>query len=182
MAAAASIAAAAIGAAGAIGGGILSSKGAKDAASAAQPRPQRIPLPPQASAINQMAARALAMNLGAVPPSFSDYVRSGGRATFPFQHPGFTPPEVRKLGFIDVRGNPVPFVDPVAAQSGDLNPEQTLFLARWLASQGRGGQLARLGKLSSRIERLEDKAPSPRREARLERLRGRLANRMGDRG
>src|SRR5690242_2030710 len=108
-AAAAGIAAAAIGAAGAIGGSVISSRGAANAAQiAGRGIGTKVPLPGYASAINHEVARGLAENMNAVPPSLDQYVKSGGTALFPWTNPGITPVEGVKLGIFDKKGNAVP--------------------------------------------------------------------------
>lgn len=147
---AAAIVPAVIGAAGSIGGAAISSSGARDAAAAARPHPQRIPLPKWAQAINSINARALALNAGKVAPSFVDYQQSGGTATFPWQDPGMTPAEAYKLGFINKRGKAKNFL-PTGEVPLDLTPEQLLFLAAWEKQHGLGGA-ARKNRREARKE------------------------------
>lgn len=179
-AAAAAIAAAAIGAAGSIGGAAISAKGAKDAASGS---PYKLPLPKYAQALNQQVAQALALNMGQQPPSFVDYVKSGGMETFPYIDPGISPQNARKLGLITGRGTDVPTMSAADAAAGNLNPEQLMFLADWTYRRGRkSSPLFDIGRLNTRITRLEGRPDTPRRDAREERLRGRLDDMLARRG
>jgi len=167
------IAAAAIGAAGSIGGGILSSQGASAAARAARPRRQTIPIPPYAKAGQELVARDLALNIGAVPPSFIDFVNSGGTATFPFQNPGLSPLEARQLGVVGPAGQQVPFVQP--GQS-TLTPEQQMYLGMQLARMHgplSHSPLANLYRLDVRRERLGDLLQTPGRIRREEKISAR---------
>lgn len=179
MATAAAIAAAAIGAAGSIAGGVISSQGASKAAKAGRSgRGEAIPLPKYAAAINHILARATALNVGAVPPSFADYQASGGTATFPWQDPGITSVEKYKLGLVDRAGGDVP-----GGPDSSLSPEERLFLAQWFASRGRqGNPLYGLGQLGNRIDRIDAKPSTPKRERRLDDLRGKLEDRLSKRG
>lgn len=142
MATAATIAAAAIGAAGSIGGAAISSQGAKSAAAAGAPHPEYVHLPGYAAAINREVARALALNMNKVPPSFAEYVDSGGTATFPWTDPGLSPIDLRRLGLMygsRKKGfKPVPLVSTEQAASGSLNAEQQAFLNQWLKHHGKG--------------------------------------------
>jgi hypothetical protein len=178
MATAAAIAAAAIGAAGAIGGSVISSQASKSAARAGKPDPHRIPLPPYAGAMNHYMARTLAANIDKVPPSFSDYLNSGGTAKFPFEDPGFTSVEAKKLGLIDKGGQPVPTLTAADAQNG-LNDDQQDFLARWMFAHGKvNSPLYNMGRLSTRIANLEARgAGGPARDAKISRLSEKLSKR-----
>ncbi len=167
----AAIVAAAIGAVGAIGGGVLASQGAKSAAKAARPRQQTIPIPPFAKAGQELVARDLALNMNAVPPSFIDFVKSGGQATFPFQDPGMTPLEARQLGVVGPAGEQIPFVGRGQSQ---LTPQQLMYLGFQLANlKGAAGKspLANLYRTTRREEHLETLPQDPKRVARESRLK-----------
>jgi hypothetical protein len=103
------IVAAVIGAGGAIGGGVLQSQAAGKAAGT-DPKVTTIPPAPYQQALNELYSRAIALNMAAVPPSFSQYVQSGGTAVFPYQQPGITPLEARELGLVSPTGGAIPYV------------------------------------------------------------------------
>jgi len=169
------IAAAAIGATGAIGGGLLASQGAKSAARSARPRQQTIPIPPFAKAGQELVARDFALNMNAIPPSFIDFIKSGGQSTFPMQTTGMTPLEARQLGVIGPQGQQIPFVDP---SQRSLSPQQLMFLGFQLANlKGPAGQspLANLYRTTKREEHLETLPQDPKRVAREAKLKGKEA-------
>lgn len=170
----ASIAAAAISAAGAIGGSLIGANAAENAASRSNVgQPQYVPLPKYAQVINRQMARATALNVDKMPPSFQDWVTSGGTATFPWTPAGLTPVEEWKLGLVDRYGGNVPGV----AQS-DMTPEQQIFLGQWMARHGRGGPLAKIGRLANRLDRLQAKPLTPHREKRIGNIEDRLARQL----
>lgn len=195
----ATIAAAVIGAAGTATGGVFAAQGAKAAANAANTTATTVPLPGYADALNHYMARLVAGNATRVAPSFTDWVKSGGTATFNMYDPGLTPREAGKLGFVDPRtGQEIPFVDPTTSE---LTPEQVLYLGQQNTrfARTRYGTQAkdpasryfraerRLGNLGERLEGLEAIDPSTlgpraarkterkiaRTERRIERVEGR---------
>lgn len=85
-------------------------------------------------ALQNYLSRIYAANVGGVPPSFSDYVSSGGTATFPFKDPRMTPNEAAELGFVAPQGGTVPFYQP---GQGQLTQEQQLYAAGELLKQHR---------------------------------------------
>ena len=174
MATAATIAAAAISAAGSIGGGALAAQGASKAARAARPRRQTVPIPPYAKAGQELVARDLALNMNAVPPSFMDFVNSGGTATFPFQDPGLSPLEARQLGIVGPQGQQVPFVQ---RGQGQLTPQQLMYLGMQLAHlKGMAGKgpLANIFRAAAREEHLKDLPQTHGRVAREGRIESRV--------
>jgi len=92
-----------------------------------KPRLTTIPLPPYAEALNKYTARLLAMNAKAQPPSFSDYVKSGGTEQFPLVDPGLTPTQAANLGLVTPQGKPQKWVSP---QATSMTPEQRLYLGQ----------------------------------------------------
>lgn len=93
---------------------------------------RQVPLPRWATPIVQHNALLTALNINQHPPSFSEWIQSGGKATFPLIDPGFTPKQFRQLGLVGAHNQPVPFVD-IAAQK-TLTPEQLLFIREQSAS------------------------------------------------
>lgn len=166
MATAAAIAAAAIGAAGSVAGGVLSSQGASKAAKAGKGSEHRFPLPPYQHALEQYYTRLLASNLNNVAPSFGSYVASGGAATFPMHDTGFTPQEARDLRLVGPRGGAIPFV---GKDQTALTPEQELFIGS--QQKSKGAPLGRAYHINQRIARILENNPD--RQALIERLRGR---------
>lgn len=181
----ATIAAAAIGAAGAIGGGIASAQGAKRAAAAGRGRNTTIPLPPYAEALNHYTARLLAANATDVAPSFGDWLKSGGQATFPLHDIGLNPEELMHLGFVDpVTGGSRPMYDPATGKQipgRKLTPEQLLYLGQHRVRDARaeGGQasgpIAQYARVTGRLGRLNEGDQTPRQQSTETRLSDRLA-------
>jgi len=86
-----------------------------------------IPLSPRSRALQGLSARLIAANVGAVPPTFAEFVRSGGMATFPLRGTELTPTEARRLDFVSrFGGQAIPFFDP--RMQTKLTPEQVLFM------------------------------------------------------
>jgi hypothetical protein len=54
----------------------------------------------------------LAMNAGARPPTFDEWVGSGGTKQFDMTIPGFTPMEARQLRMVGDTGEKIPTFDP----------------------------------------------------------------------
>lgn len=157
------VAAAAVAAAGAVAGGVISAQGAQAAAKAGKPRAQKFPLPPYELGLEKYQTRLLAENLTKTPPSFAQYVASGGTAQFPITDQGFTPQEARKLGIVGQRGQQVPFLAPGQTT---LTPEQQLYVGYLSAQQGQKGGLARAFRENRTIGELLQK---PQTEGRVER-------------
>jgi len=162
----------------------LASQGASKAAKAARPRQQTIPIPPFAKAGQELVARDLALNMNAVPPSFIDFVKSGGQATFPFQDPGISPLEARQLGIVGKQGQQVPFVQRGQTQ---LTPQQQLYLGLQL-SQLKGAPhddpLARLYRQEVLRQSLLNKPQTPgrvKREGRISANEEGIKKRLGER-
>lgn len=59
-----------------------------------------------ANALQGWAARLLAMNANASPPSLMEWAASGGEAELPLEIPEFTPKEAQMLKFVDDYGDP----------------------------------------------------------------------------
>lgn len=182
----ATIAAAVIGAAGAIGGGVLSSQAASKAARAAG-RPgtaTTVKMPDYADALNRYTARLIAANETSVAPSFSDWLKSGGTATFPMRSVDMTPAEAAKLHLVDPKtGKAIPFVDPSQTK---LTPEQVLYLGQTrIRAKGEKAQglAARYARVTNRLEALQGKdTQTPRiqrHEAKLERRQTGLEKKLG---
>lgn len=167
------IAVAAIAAAGTASAAAIQSHGASAAAAAGRPSTHKFPLPKSQRAFQNYYTRVLAQNLTDVAPSFADYIKSGGTATFPMHDTGFTPNEAKNLGIVGPRGQQVPFVAP---GSNQLTPEQALYLG-YQISQAPGhdpnNPLARAYRLNQRIGRIEGRPQTDQRQAREQRLRTR---------
>jgi hypothetical protein len=121
----ATIAAAAIAAGGAAYSGVQQSQAASAAAKQAG-KMTRVPLPGYAGAVNRYAAQLAAENANVQPPSFQDWVKSGGQATFPLRDPGLTPAMQRNLGLVSKQGFNVPRTPEGTA---GLTQDQLMFLA-----------------------------------------------------
>lgn len=132
----------------------------------AGPKQRKIPLTPYMAAFERYNARLLAQNETNQPPSFGDWLKSGGTATFPINNPGFTPQEARRLGIVGPHGTQVPFVSPGQSM---LTPEQQLYLGY----QQHKGPLFKAYRENQRIGRLEGMPQTAGREAREARLRSR---------
>jgi len=182
----ATIAAAVIGAAGAGTGGYFASQGAK-AAAGGGPSVQTVPLPGYADALNHYIARIVAGNLTNRPPSFGEWVASGGQAAFPINYTGLTPREAGKLGFVDPKtGQEIPFVEPGVTS---LTPDQVLYLGQQNLRAARAAgnpqpddpasryylQERRLGRLEERKKKLEERAALDLRPGQERRVERRLA-------
>lgn len=162
----ATIVAAVIGAAGAATSGVMAAQGAR-AAGRVGTSTETVPLPGYADALNHYMSRLVAGNVTSVAPTFTDWVSSGGRATFPLMDTGMTPREAGKLGFVDPRtGQEVPFVDPNATK---LTPEQVLYL---------GQQNTRYARTVHGTQAKDPASRYYRADRRLENLNDRLARRQ----
>lgn len=182
MATIAAVAAAAIGAAGTAYSASQSAGAARGLASV-RGQTRTIPLTPEQRGLNQYYTRVLASNLSATPPSFSDYVMSGGTARFPLQNLGMTPREAELLGLIDKRGNTIPMVDSATVDETGLTLEQKKALGREQLQSGRPNTpLARANMFENRVGKLTDRmnldTTGPNRDAhimdRINRLNDRI--------
>lgn len=169
-----------VGAGGSIAGGLLGQKKGNG------PNLQTVPLPPYAQAVNRYIARLYASNVNAQPPSFGDYVKSGGTATFPIRDPGFTPLDLQQLGFIDAQGNPSSFLPDT--QHTDLTTEQKLFLGQQLARRGGTGLLASAYRKGAKADRIQGRLDAGVTQhpdiatAKVDKLRNRSAYLIGRTG
>ena len=120
----ASIAAAAIAAGGAAYQMTQSAQGAQAAAKAAS-KTKTIPLPGYANVADRYAAQLAVLNANVQPPSFQDWVKSGGQATFPMRDPGLTPEMERNLGLVNKAGYNVP---RITTDTAGLTPDQLMYL------------------------------------------------------
>lgn len=76
-------------------------------------------------ALSRYTSRLLAENAGALPPTFQEFLQSGGTARFPLQGVGqFTPLEAVQLGLVRKTGE-IPYYK---TGQGALTPEQLVFL------------------------------------------------------
>lgn len=152
------------------------------------PRLTRIPQTPSQRGLEQYYTRILASNLTTMPPSFNDFVMSGGTARLPLQNLGMTPREAQLLGLIDKRGNPIPVVDSSTVDTTGLTSvEQQRSLG---ASQMRAGEinspLARANQIENRANRLQgviDAGVGPNRQdnimERIQRMQDRITRLRG---
>lgn len=140
-------------------------------------------------------SRLFALNAATPPPSFADYVKSGGTATFPMAGVGqFTPREAQQLNLVGTNNQPMPWFDPTAqnrlteAQAmevgakrrqqrqqgiriGPMTPEE--LLAQYNEQVLRQERSLRTGKMGfKRGQRVSRKLASDR--DMLEKLRGQL--------
>lgn len=174
------IAAAAIAAAGAAataGSTIYASKqqsAAAGKAAKAAGTPTNVPLPPYAAALNKDIARIYALNMGQMPPSFAQFVSSGGAAKFPFIDPGLDPKQREQLGLIGPGNQPVPFQSRQTSQQ-PLTMQQILFegMRRLSKNPNRMDPISRLTRVSDNLKKLQAKDQTPQRERKEARLQGR---------
>ena len=151
----------------------IAAAGATGAFGEGSPDIRTIPLTRRARALQSIAARVLATNLGSVAPTFQEFVQSGGTATFPLVGTSLTPKEVKQLGLVSKQGGTIPIFDP--AKQTALTPEQLIFLATESQRQGNDLGLSQLGTVSRRIERRERQGkPTASLEERREKLLRRL--------
>lgn len=176
--AAAVIAASAIAAAGSLASAGVQAYGASQAAKAGKGSAHKIPLPRYQRGLQSYYARMLAANMLAEPPSFADYVKSGGTATFPMKDLAFTPREARELGFVGKHGEQIPYVQPGQTS---LTPEQKLYLgSQQIHDPGMAGSaLARAYQLNQRVGRILGRPDTPKREQRVANLRAKRDRLLG---
>jgi len=145
-----------------------------------------------ATGLQSYAARTLALNAGARPPSFDEWVASDGRARFELNLPDFTPMEAKQLRLVSEWGGPIPGFDP--EKQDRLTPEQLIWLGRLRrrikSREPLGHEYAvmpeeRLAALAKRQERLLERQKEgllgPKGERRLEKTKqkmDRLIDRM----
>src|SRR5438874_1921837 len=130
------------------------------------------PEPAYERALRHYTSRLLAQGASSVPPSFLDFVASGGKATFDIGDPRMTVGEARGVGEFDSKGRPIPRYQPGQQQ---LTLDQMLYLAH--APKGGFGTtpgIKKAGQEYKKLQTLEDKKQTPHREKREEKLRGKL--------
>jgi hypothetical protein len=122
--------AAGVTAATAVGGAAMSATQGGGEGGGGEPTQRSLKGFPPATAIQSYTARLLAENMaaGTRPPTFSEWVGSGGKARYEMVRPAFTPKEAEQLGMVGPEGGPVPWFDP-RAQTG-LTKEQKGYLGR----------------------------------------------------
>lgn len=156
-----------LGAAGSIGLGAYSASQAPSGGVGTK----QIPAAGSQRALRDVSIRTMAQNLGATPPSFLDYIHSGGKARLPVKPAVIKPQEAVNLGFVDIYGREIPGYDP--ATQTKLNPQQALFLGRVHARAGKDTPLARYARLENKVTRLqtnaEDASLDPKIRAKSER-------------
>lgn len=140
---------------------------------------ERIGPPGDVEALRRIFSRAIAQNMFNMPPSFQEYVGSGGEARFPIQFTGLSPVEMRQLRFVGPQGEEIPFA---RTDQESLSPAQLLFLGRHDERQGLNSRPSRLYRSEVRVNQLQrqldDPAMNRKRRARLEnRLARAKANR-----
>lgn len=159
------------------GVGAYSSSRAASAASAGQGLQTKSVHPPgYIEGLQRYVAQLLAQNATAIPPSFSDYVQSGGTARFPLATTGINPVNARRLGLVGVNNEQVPYFDP--RSDTKLTPEQTMFIYNQgeRARQTVGAPVRRYGRLTNREASLQSMLDAGVSDPiRAERLRNKLA-------
>jgi hypothetical protein len=131
------------------------------------PRYSQPPEPRYERALRHYTARLLAQGATSVPPSFLDYVASGGTAKFDLGDTRMTPGEAISLGEF------APF--KVAPGQRQLTLDQLLYLSNLPpGSLGAGAALRREGSQYRRLQKLEGERQTPGRERREERLTKKL--------
>lgn len=121
-----------------------------------------------ARALQNYMARIAAANVSTLPPTFGEYVASGGKIGFPTQIPGMLPGEAVKLGFVGKSGEAIPYYqqEPGGGFPGELSPEQILFL---------GAQRLQLRKKGIGPDQLTLPEKLAVTEGKLTRLPGRMS-------
>lgn len=142
---------------------------------AGTPQVTNIPLPKYQRGLQHYTARLLAENATQAPPSFGEFVSSGGQATFPMINRGMTPREAAQLGIVSPRGGAVPFTSfggQTTTEPVQLTPQQQLYLGYQRNRSGgeAGGPLAKAYRLERRLENLYAKPTTPQRTQRIERI------------
>ena len=87
------------------------------------------PRPRNERGIQSYMSRLFALNAGATPPTFREFLANGGTSKFPLEGVGqFTPTEAVQLRLAQrgKRKDPIPWY--TSSQAGELTPEQHLFL------------------------------------------------------
>src|SRR5439155_2406665 len=110
------------------GSGAYSASQAGGGGAGGSRRPPNFVQPPEPAyerALRHYTTRLLAQGAASVPPSFLDYVASGGTAKFDMGDTRMTAPEYRSLE-LDPKGHAIPRVDPGQSQ---LTLDQLLYLA-----------------------------------------------------
>ena len=131
------------------------------------PRFAQPPEPAYERALRRYTTRLLAQGAASVPPSFLDYVSSGGTAKFDLGDTRMTPGEAKSIGEFQPR------VDPGQKQ---LTLDQLLYLSqRPPGSLGQDPRLRMAGQEYRTLQRLEGKPEQgPGRVAREQRLTQKL--------
>ena len=136
-------------------------------------RTKRVSLPPYVKAIQTYATRLMARNMTKTPPTFADWVKSGGQAKFPIEDTGFSPLEATQLGIVDTEGRAIPFLEPGQTE---LTAGQTLF-AHERGKAPRGSKFWDTLHQVNRIDRaLERTDLTDKHRSRLEAMRERNIN------
>ena len=142
---------------------------------------------PPSAGLQSYAARLLALNATSRPPTFDEWVSSGGTKQYEVEDPGFTPQEAKQLRLVSEWGGKVPWYNP---EDEKLNLEQRVWLGR-TRKRRRADQPHQdeyyttpeesLADLYLRQRRLQKKAIdnviTPRQQKRLDRVNERIARR-----
>jgi hypothetical protein len=131
-----------------------------------------VPEPAYERALREYTARLLAQGAASTPPSFLDFVASGGKAKFDLGNTSLTPGEAVALRTVSRGGGTIPWVDPGQAR---LTPEQIMFAA----SQGGPGVtpgIKREARQLALLQALMGKEQTPQRQTREKKIKGRLGS------
>src|SRR5438046_7364927 len=157
------------------GSGAYSASQAGGGGAGGSRRPPNFVQPPEPAyerALRHYTTRLLAQGAASVPPSFLDYVSSGGTAKFDLGDTRMTVGEARGVGEFGPKGQPIPRYDQ---GQGQLTLDQMLYLAH--APKGGFGTtpgIKKAGQEYKKLQTLEGKKQTPHREKREEKLRGKL--------
>lgn len=175
MAVAASVAAAAATAV-ATGVSVAGQAGAFGSNKPSQPQIKQVPKRPFETAQQKYMSRVMMANLNTRGPTYSDWLKSGGQATFQLTDPGMRPLEAEQLGFTDRSGATPDFYDP--SKGGPLTRPQWIQAGQEMGPDVKTPQ-AQIGRMTGRINRLQNLATTqegglrPGQQARLDRLTNR---------
>jgi len=190
MATAAAVAAAAATAVSA-GVGAANAAGAFGSGQPGAPKFQQAPRPGYESAEQKYYGRVLAANINNKGPSWNDWLKSGGQATYQLQDTGMTPTEAQHMGFVDKGGQAVnyyyppgtappgaPGQEPGPTGPGSLNDEQWMSRLREAGPQNPLHQrYQRIQNLDKRISNLQGKVDAgDLPDARQQRIQGRITH------
>lgn len=135
------------------------------------------PEPGYEKALREYTARLLAQGASVVPPSFTDFVGSGGKATFNMGNTALTPGEAVGLGEVGRGGQPVPFMQPGQTS---LTPQQIMFIASLGGGKiGATPQIKQEGRQMTKLSTLESKPQTTGRTAKEEKLAGKISKEEG---